>query len=106
MKRDPSFWDVLIVWLWWIYVNVFEDIQMALAPVSRTKIVSLLKWLHSVELLKWTRWQWSIDFEKLSEQIYRIQIIFQKIPEIREIDINPLFVNGKEAIIVDAKFYV
>ena len=106
LKRDPSFGDVLVVGLGWIYVNIFEDVQMAIAPVSKTRIIELFKSLKSMPILEWARWEKSIDFELLADQVYKLQTLFSELPEIKEIDVNPLFSNHKESVIVDAKFYV
>lgn len=35
MKRDASFGDVLIVGMGGIFVNIYEDVFMKLAPVSK-----------------------------------------------------------------------
>ena len=106
LKRDPSFGDILVVWLGWIYVNIFEDVQMWIAPVSEKWILKLFKQLKSTPLLEWYRWDNWIDFEMLSEQVYKLQTLFSSVPEILEIDINPLFASADESIIVDAKFYL
>lgn len=105
-KRDASFWDVMYVWMWWTYVNVFEDIKIAVWLVSRDKIYRMIKKLKFFPILEWIRGQKSINFESLIDQIYRIQFIFHNIKQIKEIDINPIICDEKEAIIVDAKFYL
>ncbi len=106
LKRDPSFWDILVVGLGGIYVNIFEDVQVAIAPVSKSRIIELFKSLKSTPLLEWARGEKWVDFELLANEVYKLQTLFASLPEIKEIDINPLFSNHKESVIVDAKFYV
>jgi len=106
MKRDKSFGDILIVGMWGIFVNVYEDVSMKFAPVNRKGIMSMLKSLKWYSILAWARWWKSIDFHQLIDVIVKIQSIFHSFPQIKEIDINPVFSNDKWSILVDAKFYL
>ncbi|MBT3853463.1 hypothetical protein HOF65_05870, partial [bacterium] len=44
--------------------------------------------------------------DKLIDIIFKLQFIFKEFKDITEIDINPIFSDEKESIIVDAKFYL
>jgi len=66
----------------------------------------MLKNLKWYQILSWTRWDKSINFDLIVDIILKIQSIFHKFPEIKEIDINPVFSNEKRSIIIDAKFYL
>ncbi len=106
LKRDEIFWEILIVWMWWIFVNIYEDISMRLAPICKNEIKTMIEQLKWYKILSWYRWEKSINFDKLIENIFNLQVIFHNFPEIKEIDINPIFANNKESIIVDAKMYL
>ena len=105
-KRDLSFWNVMIIWMWGIYVNVFEDVKMLLWFSSREKILNTIKTLKYFPVLKWYRWEKWINFDSLVELIYNMQFIFNDFINIKEIDINPIISDEKWSIIVDAKFYL
>lgn len=106
MKRDNSFWEVLLVGMWGIFVNVYEDVSMKLAPVNKTWIKKMFENLKWYPILAWTRWDVSINFDSIIDIVSQIQSIFHTFPEIKEIDINPAFSNERWSIIVDAKFYL
>jgi len=106
MKRDKSFGDILIVGMWGIFVNVYEDVSMKFACVNRKEIMTMLKSLKWYSILAWARWWVAIDFDKLIDVVIKIQSIFNTFKEIKEIDINPVFSNEKWSTIVDAKFYL
>lgn len=105
-KRDNSFWNIMIVWMWGLYVNIFEDVSRRVWLVSKNEIKTMLSELNYFSILSWVRWQKSIDFDKLIEIIFNLQFIFNEFKDISEIDINPIFADEKESIIVDAKFYL
>ena len=105
-KRDESFWNILIVWMWGIYVNVLEDVTRRIWLVSRKEIDKMFTELKAYPILKWVRWEEWIAFEKLVENVFRLQFIFQEFKQIKEIDINPILTNHNESVVVDAKFYL
>lgn len=105
-KRDVSFWDILIVGMWWIFVNVYEDVTRAIWLVSKRKIREMFRELKWYPILEWARWQKWINFDSLIDTIYKLQYVFNTFEEIIEIDINPIFSDDKESVIVDAKFYI
>lgn len=106
LKRDESFGDILIVGMGWIFVNVYEDVSRRLAPVCKREIKLMLEQLKWYKILAWYRWEKSINFDSLIDNIYRLQLVFKEFRDIKEIDINPIFADDNESVIVDAKFYL
>ncbi len=106
LKRDASFWDMLIVWMWGIYVNVYNDVSRKMLPLSQAEIGDMFQNLQITPILQWVRWEKAINFEKLSESVFKISQLFIDLPEIKEIDINPILANHENAIVVDAKLYL
>jgi len=106
LKRDKSFWDMLIVGMGWIYVNVYNDVNRSMLPLSQTEITEMFENLQMTPILKWVRWEKAINFEKLSDSVFKLSQLFMDLKEISEIDINPILVNHESAIVVDAKFYL
>ena len=105
-KRDKSFGNILIVWMGWLFVNVFEDVSRRIWIVSKVEIKKMLSELKLFPVLEWIRWQKWINFDKLIDIIFKLQFIFKEFDDIIEIDINPIFSDEKESIVVDAKFYL
>ena len=44
--------------------------------------------------------------DKLIDIVYKLQFIFKEFKSISEIDINPIFCDDEESIVIDAKFYL
>ena len=106
MTRDKTFGEVLLFGLGGIYVNIFEDISRRLSPVSRTEIREMMQEIHSIKILEGTRGEKSIDFLALEEVILKISQLFHSIPEIQDIDLNPIFAREDGSWVVDAKIFV
>jgi acetyltransferase len=105
-KRDESFGNILFLWAWWIYVNIYNDIARRIGLVSKDEILKMLEELTIFPILQWARWKASIHFESLVDTIFRLQYLFDTCKQIKEIDINPIFVDDEKSIIIDAKFYL
>ena len=73
---------------------------------GKNEIQKMLTELKVFPILKWTRGQKWINFDKLIDTIFVLQYIFREFNEISEIDINPIFSDENECLIVDAKFYL
>ncbi len=106
LKRDKLFGNILIVWMWGIYVNVYEDVSMRLAPVGKQEIIEMFKTLKWYPILAWYRWEKSVDFDKIADIILSFIELFEKVEKIKEIDINPLFSTNEKNYLVDVKLYL
>lgn len=105
-KRDASFWEVLIVGLGGIYVNIYEDVTRRIGPVSKDEIWKMFQELRGYSILAGVRGESSIDFEKLAETIFKMQTLFHEFPQIQEIDINPIIATEHDVLVVDVKMYL
>lgn len=101
-KRDPVFGPLVLFGLGGIFVETFKDISFRLAPLGRKDAKEMIKEIRGYEILKGYREQKSIDFKKLESLLISLSslIINEKI---KEIDLNPVIINGKENFVVDAK---
>lgn len=106
LKRDVTFWNVLIIWMGGIYVNVYEDVSRRLSPVWKEEILEMFKSLKWYKILAWYRWIKTIDFDKVSDIILKFIQLFEQVEKINEIDINPLFSSSDENYLVDVKLYL
>jgi acetyltransferase len=106
-RRDPSFGPVVVVGLGGIFIEVFKDTAIRLAPVTKLEAWDMLKNLKAYPLLKGTRGKGGADMAALVEIICRVSSLLTACPEIAELDLNPVIVHsdGKGVSIVDARIF-
>lgn len=105
-KRDPSFGPVVLFGLGGIYVEVFKETSLRVAPINRSEASEMISELKGSALLKGVRGEKPADIEALIENLLRLSQLMVDFPEIEGIDINPIMVLEKGAIAVDARIMI
>jgi len=105
IKRDPSFGPVILFGLGGIFVEVFKDINMKVAPLSALDIDNMIRGIRGHELLTGYRGKAKRDITALKTCIANLSKLAVENPDIVEMDINPLFVynEGKGCMAADVK---
>ncbi|MBU7013576.1 MAG: acetate--CoA ligase family protein [Theionarchaea archaeon] len=105
MSSDPQFGPVVMFGLGGIYVEVLKDVSFRVAPLSRRDAQEMLQEIRATPLLYGVRGGEKKDIASLEEAIYRLGLLAAGIPEIAEMDINPLMVLDKQkgCKVVDAR---
>jgi acetyltransferase len=101
--RDDQFGPLVMVGLGGIYVEVFADTAARLAPVSPAEALTMLDELKAAPLLRGTRGEPPVDRDALAAVVGRFSQLLVDLPEIREIEINPLTVGPDAVMAVDAR---
>jgi acetyl-CoA synthetase (ADP-forming) len=101
--RDEQFGPLVMVGLGGIYVEIFADTAARLAPVSSAEALGMLDELRVAPLLRGARGEPPVDREALAVLVSRFSQLLVDLPEIREIEINPLTVGPGAALAVDAR---
>jgi acetyltransferase len=103
MVRDPQFGPLIMVGLGGIYVEVLKDTVARLGPVSVPEARAMLDELRMAPLLRGVRGEAPVDRTAVAEVISRFAQLAMQIPELREIEINPLMASATGAVAVDAR---
>lgn len=101
--RDAQFGPLVMVGLGGIYVEVFADTAARLAPVSPAEARVMLDELTMAPLLRGTRGEPPVDRDALAAAVSRFSQLLVDLPELAEIEINPLTVGPSGAVAVDAR---
>lgn len=105
VTSDPTFGPLIVVGMGGVLVELLKDTAFRLPPVSDLDAREMLEELRSAPLLEGYRGAPAADKEALIELITRLSALVQVIPELREMDLNPVKVlePGEGAIVVDAR---
>lgn len=105
VQRDPHFGPVVVFGLGGIYVEVLRDVTFRLAPVRPLSALHMVQSVKAFPLLQGVRGEPPSDVEALTEVIERVSQLAMEIPEIVELDINPLIVKPvhQGVVAVDAR---
>lgn len=103
LKKDYVFGHVVVVGLGGIFTEVIKDVSFRIVPFGFKEASKMLKELKGYSVLIGFRGGEKINIEKVVKLIYRMGLLAKKYPNIRELDLNPVVVNSREALIVDAR---
>ena len=102
-KREGNFGHTIVCGMGGIMIEILHDVSIGLAPLSESEIDEMLTRLQSYPMLKGIRGKKGIDLRKFADIILKVSQLVQYLPEIEELDINPLLANENEVIAVDAR---
>jgi len=86
-----------------VYTEIINDIGFMQAPFDRDKILNTLSNLKVGQVLLGARGGQSININVLLDIFRRLEVLMSDFPEIKEIDMNPVFIYSKKAIVLDAR---
>jgi acetyltransferase len=105
-KTDPVFGPVILFGMGGVGVELFKDYSIGLPPLNTTLVHRMMEETKVYRLLKGWRNAPAVDLKKLDETVLMFSQLLVDFPQIKEIDINPLLINEKEATILDARIVV
>ncbi len=101
--NDPQFGPVVMVAAGGILVELLSDRAVAMCPVSPQQADEMIGSLKANRLLQGFRGKAASNLQALIDAVVGLSVIaFEFRDSIAEIDINPVMVNDKEALAVDA----
>ena len=102
-RSDPQFGPLVMVGVGGIFVEVYKDIAISIAPVSRSQAVDMLRSLKAFPMLAGARGRPGVDLGDLAEVVSRIShFCADHHGLIEEFDVNPLVCSGSQVLAVDA----
>lgn len=92
VKRDPTFGPLVMFGLGGVYVEALADVSFRLAPLTTLDAEEMIGEVRSARLLGALRGAPPADRAALVDAIVRIGQLAADLPEIAELDVNPLLV--------------
>lgn len=103
VNNDKDFGPTVMVGMGGVFVELFKDVQLAPAPLSRKQALKMIESLKASPLLNGYRGNPVCDTGALADLLVSIsEMAAADRDKIKELDINPVFVTEDGAAIADA----
>jgi acyl-CoA synthetase (NDP forming) len=103
MATDPQFGPVLMFGLGGVWVEVLKDVSFKIAPLTRDDARAAISEIRAAALLEGFRGADPVDKAALEDILLRVSEFVTATPEVREMDLNPVFAYPDGATAVDAR---
>ncbi len=103
MSKDAQFGPVLMFGLGGVLVEVLKDVSFRIVPLTRRDAAEMIREIKGYPILEGYRGQEPADVSSLEEIILKLSDFVEKNPEVKELDLNPIFAYSNGAIAVDAR---
>lgn len=106
IKTDAQFGHMIAFGLGGIFVEVLRDISLRLVPITKVDACEMISEIRGKKVLEGFRGQKPIPKDLLINELLKVSRLVEKNPHIKELDINPLLVDSKQAMAADFRFFV
>ena len=103
MFQDSQFGPVLMFGLGGILVEVLKDVAFRIVPLTRRDAREMIQEIKGYSLLQGYRGQEPANISFLEELLLKISDFVEQTPEIKELDLNPVFAYKDGGLVVDAR---
>ena len=105
-SKDPQFGPVIMFGLGGIFVELLKDVSFRVIPVERKDGQEMIKEIKGFPLLQGYRGKEPADISALVDIILKTSKFIEENPQIKELELNPIFVYRNRAIAVDARIFL
>jgi acyl-CoA synthetase (NDP forming) len=102
-SKDPQFGPVIMFGLGGVFVELLKDVSFRVIPVERRDAQEMIEEIKGYPLLQGYRGKEPASISALVEIILKISKLIEETPEIKELELNPLFAYRNKAVAVDAR---
>ena len=105
IKLDPQFGPVAIFGAGGLYAEVMKDVAFGICPLTKERAWEMVRSTRVYDLLRGLREE-PRDVEAVVEVLLRLSQLAVDLPQVREMDINPLMALEKGCVVVDVRVVV
>ena len=108
VTHDPLFGPLIAFGLGGIHVEILGDVRFRITPLTDRDAAQMVREIKGYRLLQGYRGHPAADVDAIEEVLLRVSRLVEDIPEISELDLNPIFAlpPGQGCRIVDARIRV
>lgn len=101
--KDNVFGPMIMFGLGGILVEVFKDIAFRIAPLDQEEALRQIKDTRAYQVLKGVRGAPPSDLHALTKLIVNASRMIHEVPELMELDFNPVLAGPDGCVVVDAR---
>ncbi len=102
-RRDPSFGPIALLGLGGTLVELIRDYTIGLAPAGECTAARMIDGLKASRIFYGYRGKPPLDREAVAGAVEAVSMITSSIPQVAEVEVNPLMVYERGAVAVDAR---
>ena len=108
VTHDPTFGPLLMTGMGGTLVELVRDVAVRVTPVTDRDVDEMLDALRMRPLLDGYRGSPAMDVDALRDMLHRIARLVEDLPEVVEVDCNPVFVrpDGQGVVAADVRIRV
>lgn len=106
LSQDAQFGPVLLFGAGGVLVEVMQDRVLLLPPLSPMLVLDRIRQTKIFRALQGTRHLPAADQEALADTLVKLADLALAVPELLELDINPLLVSAQGVLALDARMFV
>jgi acyl-CoA synthetase (NDP forming) len=103
MSKDEQFGPVIMFGLGGILVEVLKDVSFRLVPLAKRDAAEMVREIKGYPVLEGYRGQEAVKTVYLEKLLLKVSDFVEKNPEVKELDLNPIFAYSDGALAVDAR---
>ena len=103
MSKDAQFGPVLMFGLGGILVEVLKDVSFRIVPLIKRDAREMIREIKGYPILEGYRGLEPANIEILEGLLLKVSKFVESHPDIKELDINPIFAYRNDAIAIDAR---
>jgi len=101
--NDPTFGLTVMFGLGGIYTEVYKDVTFRIVPIKREDAEEMLREIKAAPILEGFR-KIKVDRDAIINILMKVSALGEKyMDKLDQMDLNPVFVKEKGAVVVDAK---
>ena len=101
--KDEVFGPMIMFGSGGILIEVFKDVAFRMAPLDQEEALLQIKDTKAYEMLKGVRGALPSDLKALTKLIVNASNLIYKVPELAELDFNPVLAYPDGCMVVDAR---
>ena len=106
VSSDPTFGPILMAGMGGTLVELLKDVAVRIHPLTDVDVDEMLTSLRGYPLLTGYRGSDPVDVDAFKGLLFRLSAMVEVVPEISELDLNPVFVRRRGVAAVWCRGYV